>query len=340
MFYEELDVIIPTYNRASYLKIALESLCESIATWRKTIILNNASTDNTLEIIEDICKKYPKRNIEVITNEYNIGNPANFKKTQTLATNKYVAIFHDDDAIHPEYIDRAMQLFIENEKNVVMVSGGASALYNVNHENWSICPDSYWYYPANKNVFLQLLIGRPIFCNCIYKTNIYKSIEYKPEKFGKLHDIIFMAELCEQGDFIFIHGECVRWRQHAKSDSNTLKTGPFPQEIINILKKMKDIFYLENKDIHPFIVNKIYNILFITLLYNFSLFLYQWSDLKRFLTWEDFKQEMIKKGVFKRENYFIFNRIIDVILNPWIRKMAERYRKKCSKSYLYRVGAS
>ncbi|AXL22087.1 glycosyltransferase family 2 protein [Megasphaera stantonii] len=256
MFYKDLDVIIPTYNRAPYLKIALESLCESIATWRKIIILNNASTDNTLEVIEYICKKYPERKIEVVTNKCNIGNPANFKKTQTLATNKYVAIFHDDDAIHPEYIDRAMQLFIENEKKVVMISGGASALYNVNHENWSICPDSYWYYPANKNIFLQLLIGRPIFCNCIYKTDVYKNVKYEPEKFGKLHDIIFMAKLCEQGDFIFVHGECVRWRQHAKSDSNTLKTGPFPSEILNILKELKKIFCLENKKKQLFCVNK------------------------------------------------------------------------------------
>lgn len=35
MFYKDLDVIIPTYNRAKYLKVALESLFESIATWRK-----------------------------------------------------------------------------------------------------------------------------------------------------------------------------------------------------------------------------------------------------------------------------------------------------------------
>lgn len=56
MFYKDLDVIIPTYNRAEYLQVALESICDSIATWRKTIIINNASTDNTLEVIENIKK--------------------------------------------------------------------------------------------------------------------------------------------------------------------------------------------------------------------------------------------------------------------------------------------
>lgn len=123
MHYEDLDVIIPTYNRAEFLKIQLESIFNSTVSWRKTIILNNASTDNTLEIIERVKNAYPERNIEVITNSCNIGNPRNFIKTQIISSNCYTAIFHDDDAIHPEYIDRAMFMF-KNNKQMVMVSGG------------------------------------------------------------------------------------------------------------------------------------------------------------------------------------------------------------------------
>lgn len=210
MFYKDLDVIIPTYNRAKYLKVALESLFESIATWRKTIILNNASTDNTLEVIKIIKEKYPDRIIEVITNENNIGNANNFKKTQEIVSNKYVAIFHDDDAIHPEYIDRAMQIIMNSNKNIVLVSGGATALYNVNNKNWYLLSDNYWEYPADKNLFLQLILARPTFCCAIYKSEIYKKINYRPEKYGKLHDIIFMSEISRLGTSIYLHGECVR----------------------------------------------------------------------------------------------------------------------------------
>lgn len=123
MHYDELDVIIPTYNRAKFLKIQLESIFNSNATWRKTIILNNASTDDTLRVIQNIKEEYPNRKIEIINNIKNIGNPRNFVKTQSIANNKYTAIFHDDDAIHPEYIDRAMNIFKQNEQ-MVMVSGG------------------------------------------------------------------------------------------------------------------------------------------------------------------------------------------------------------------------
>ncbi|SKA13363.1 glycosyltransferase family A protein [Megasphaera cerevisiae] len=50
MDYQELDVMVLTYNRSQYLGIALSAIFESNATWRKTIILNNASTDNTLGV--------------------------------------------------------------------------------------------------------------------------------------------------------------------------------------------------------------------------------------------------------------------------------------------------
>lgn len=335
MYYKNLDVIIPTYNRAEYLRIALESLCESIASWRKTIVLNNASTDNTLDVVKEIQIKYPDRNIEIITNERNVGNAGNFRKTQEIASNEYTAVFHDDDAIHPEYVDRAMKLIAESDEDIAMVSGGAVALYNVNHENWGMLPSSYWKYDSHENVFFQLILGRPVFCSAIYKTDIYKKVKYKHEKYGKLHDIIFMSDIGAAGVTLFLHGETVRWRQHVGSDSNTLKTGPFPREVLAILKKLK-LMYLKNCNKK---FNKFKIILFNTLLFNFSLFLYQWSELERFLSWDDFKKAMINENIFSKSQYIMFDRIIDLILNPCIRKLAPKISKRCSKIYQYRVGA-
>lgn len=337
MFYKDLDVIIPTYNRAKYLKVALESLFESIATWRKTIILNNASTDNTLEVIKIIKEKYPDRIIEVITNENNIGNANNFKKTQEIVSNKYVAIFHDDDAIHPEYIDRAMQIIMNSNKNIVLVSGGATALYNVNNKNWYLLSDNYWEYPADKNLFLQLILARPTFCCAIYKSEIYKKINYRPEKYGKLHDIIFMSEISRLGTSIYLHGECVRWRQHIGSDSNTLKTGPFPEEIINVLIQQKKLFNdeLELKGVKRFFINIIFKAIF----FNWAYFLYQWSDLKRFQTWDEFKVEMKKRKIFTSIDYLLIDKLIDIIFNPCIKKLAKICSERYFRTYAYRVGS-
>lgn len=123
MNYNNLDVIIPTYNRAKFLDIALDAVCSSTAGFRKIIVLNNHSTDNTIQVVKNAQQKFQDRCIEVITNEKNIGNYNNFKKTQEISDNEYVAVFHDDDAIHPEYIERAMSI-LTKDNTLVCCSGG------------------------------------------------------------------------------------------------------------------------------------------------------------------------------------------------------------------------
>ncbi|KMO85969.1 hypothetical protein AB840_10545 [Megasphaera cerevisiae DSM 20462] len=286
-------------------------------------------------MISEIQKKYPNRKIDIITHEKNIGNAGNFKASQKFATNQYIAVFHDDDAVHPEYIDRNMQLMHKN-KNAVMSTGMAHAVYNVDNVNWDFLPDTYFYYPKVRNAFLQLLINRPTFCCAIYKTSIYKKVEYHPELYGKLHDIIFMYDVGCYGDLIFLHGECVRWRQHISSDSNSLKTGPFPKELLAILSHMKQCYVTECPITG--IKEEVRSVLYDTLLFNFALFLYQWSAGERFMTWNQFKEEMLKKKLFNKRRYFLFDHLIDGVLNPVIRKVAVKCWRKYSFSYKYRVG--
>lgn len=69
---------------------------------------------------------------------------------------------------------------------------------------------------------------------------------------------------------LFLHGETARWRQHVGSDSNTLKSGPSPKEVIAILSSLKTIYLKKCKRNNVFFKCKM--ILFYTLLFNFSLF--------------------------------------------------------------------
>lgn len=199
-------------------------------------------------------------------------------------------------------------------------------------------PNSYWEFSAENNIYLQMVIDRPTFCCCIYRTDVYKKVNYEFEKYGKLHDIVFMMEIGQYGDMSFLHGECVRWRQHVGSDSNNLKTGPFPNELIEVIAKMKSIYHDELK-INSRIKCCIKTIIFYTALYNFSYFLYNWSDLKRYISWDDFKNMMLKHNIFNNNHYKAFSLIIDSILNPAIRRESIRQRKKCIRYYSYRFGA-
>lgn len=334
MKYDNLDVLVLTYNRADYLRIQLDSIFQSSADWRETIIIDNASTDHTAEVLEEVAKRYPSRKMRIVRHEKNIGNANNFIFSQSVAENEYVAVFHDDDAIHPEYIDRAMYLLTKN-KDAVICSGGADALYNVNNENWPMLPDEYLLYPAGGGAFAQLLIGRMMFMNCIYKTTVYKSVQYRPDLYGKLHDIIFLMEICQHGDGIYQQGTTARWRQHIQSDSNTLSTGPYPNEILNICTYLNK---MEKEEKHIFKDIQIYDEIKSPVLYNFAYFLYQWSYLQRFLPWDAFRGQMRKKKIFSKDQYITYDKFMDDLYNPLILREASNFREKCRHQYYYRMG--
>lgn len=89
-----LSICIPTYNRANYLKEALDNITtdESFDERVEIVISDNASTDNT----EFIGKKYAEiyTNIHYFKNEENIKDK-NFFLALSRGNGKYVKLFND-----------------------------------------------------------------------------------------------------------------------------------------------------------------------------------------------------------------------------------------------------
>lgn len=279
MVCKDLDVLVLTYNRADYLRIMLESLCVQTATGFNIIVLNNASTDNTLEVIEEFRKKYPTRNISVVTNKKNLGNVGNFKRSQEIAKNVYTAVFHDDDAIHPEYIETAMKIF-KKHPEIGYCCGNVNPLWNVSNDNWEMLYKDYYIYPKGRGVFFELRLNRLNFPASIYKTDIYKKVVYHNERYGKLHDIVFLGEVNQLAPSAIILGVCARWRQSAVNDSNIFTNGPFPNEVENTISRLSEL----SSDCGQLIR---------VALWNFAFFLYNWSELKRYETWKEFTERLI-----------------------------------------------
>lgn len=98
-----LSVCIPTYNRANFLPICLDSI---ISEFKKTdvrdrvdiVIADNASTDNTQEVVRSYQKKYPEIPITYFRNEKNVGFDRSFKKLIEKSTGEYCVSIGDDDA--------------------------------------------------------------------------------------------------------------------------------------------------------------------------------------------------------------------------------------------------
>lgn len=99
-------VLTPVYNGAEYLAEGIESLRAQTYRNYRHIIINNRSTDRTLEIAQEYAAKDPR--IEVHTNDTFVGlmENHNIAFRRTPADAKYCKILSADDTLLPTYLER------------------------------------------------------------------------------------------------------------------------------------------------------------------------------------------------------------------------------------------
>ena len=68
-----ISIIIPIYNSASYLKQCMESICNQTIRNIEIICVNDASTDNSLNILEEFAKKDERRHFGAVTRRATTG---------------------------------------------------------------------------------------------------------------------------------------------------------------------------------------------------------------------------------------------------------------------------
>ena len=96
----KLTIVVPTYNRAAYLKRAVESVLDQLPSAPADVslvlrIYDNASTDRTPEVCADLVAREPR--MQVFRNNANIGGDANILRGLSEADSDYVWVIGDDD---------------------------------------------------------------------------------------------------------------------------------------------------------------------------------------------------------------------------------------------------
>lgn len=96
----KVSIIIPSYNHGRFLEKRIQSILEQSFQDFEVIILDDASTDNSREIIEKY-RSHPKF-VHVEFNEKNTGSPfAQWRKGLLIARNEYIWIAESDDYADP-----------------------------------------------------------------------------------------------------------------------------------------------------------------------------------------------------------------------------------------------
>ncbi len=94
----KFSICIPNFNYAHYLSNTIESVLKQSYQNFEIIVADNASTDNSVEVIEAI----KDSRIRLYKNKYNVGFAPNLDKAAYPATGDYIIMLSSDDLMKPD----------------------------------------------------------------------------------------------------------------------------------------------------------------------------------------------------------------------------------------------
>lgn len=118
-----ISVVMSVYNGGKYLREAIDSILLQSYQNFEFIIIDDCSTDNSVEIIEG----YHDSRIKLIRNEKNMRLPASLNKGIRLASGKYIARMDADDISKPERFARQVE-YLDSHPDVAVVGSSFQAI--------------------------------------------------------------------------------------------------------------------------------------------------------------------------------------------------------------------
>ena len=227
-----VSVIIPNYNHARYLTERIGSVLAQDYPNFEVIILDDASTDNSREVINAFSSD--PRVVRVVFNEANSGNTfLQWKKGFALARGEYIWIAESDDTAAPTFLSAVMAKILEAGSGVVL---GFSGSYLIDsrgdrlEEDWErrVPYPRRSVFEGEKFVRTFLLLRNKLYnaSMVVFRRDAIPAVDETYLSLPHCGDWLFWAEVCRQGRVVRVREKLNSFRQHEhKVSVHAKKTG-------------------------------------------------------------------------------------------------------------------
>jgi glycosyltransferase involved in cell wall biosynthesis len=220
--YSEVTVLIPSFNPGGYLRYAVKSVFkQSYKNW-KLLIVDDASTDNSLLTINDFLND-PR--VRVIKNSVNMGQSKTQNNALQFVETPFILMLDSDDWLFPN----TLKLLIKESRNisedVALICGKKRTIYEENNgEIYYKITDNYGRSFDDKYEYLlSNYVPYPRF----YRTSALRFVggwpTDDPYEGRYLEDQRIIHRLIEHFKIHWINVELYNYRRHLNNMSNNLK---------------------------------------------------------------------------------------------------------------------
>ena len=244
----KVSVIIPTNNRAEFLRSAIESAVNQTFKDIEIIVADDKSKDHTLEVV----KSFNDRRVKYILNNGNEG-PSAARNTAILASaGEYLAFLDDDDEWLPDKLQKQVKLLDHSKPNIC---GVYSNRLFIEKTTGKIISDNPGTERLKGNLLNQLVIKSPIHTStavirkrCLYEIGLFE------ETISYMEDWDLWVRLSMHWDFEYISEPLAKINIHGYSHlSQNLEGQTAAKEII--LERCLHIFKRNKKSWSEIYIN-------------------------------------------------------------------------------------
>ena len=115
----KVSVISPIYKVAEFIERAAESMMQQSLGDVEFIFVDDCTPDDSIERLERVLAKYPKRKCRIIRHEENRGLPSARNSGLAVAQGEWVFHWDSDDYADREMLERMVECAEEHDAEIV-----------------------------------------------------------------------------------------------------------------------------------------------------------------------------------------------------------------------------
>ena len=210
-----LSVVMPNYNHGRFVKGALEAIAAQSFASVEIVVVDDHSTDNSLEVIERFGRG--RSQFLLLKNDSNQGAVASFSKGRAAASGDYLYLAAADDLVLPGLFEKSIKLLTSHPE-----AGVSSALVRIIAEDGTdrgldkspkIRPEASYLNPSEVRMVLK---RRGLFATgntCIYRRGAMDAFgPFDPDLEG-FYDGFMAHAIAAKHGACFIPEPLVCWRR-------------------------------------------------------------------------------------------------------------------------------
>lgn len=228
-----ISVIIPIYNSDKYLARCIDSICKQTYTNLEIILVNDGSTDNSINICKESANKDKRISIFDIPN----GGVSNARNTGLKnASGEYIQFIDSDDYVSNNYIESLFNSLTSTNSGLVVCAIESYDNQNIKFDEWRVPENVLDFETINRDLFLELIEKFLLFgpVNKLYRTEIISqnSIFFDPSlSYGE--DLIFNFDYFKYIKSIAINSDVTYKYIHDNTESLSKKHYSNKTELAN-----------------------------------------------------------------------------------------------------------